>query len=66
MTRISFDWCDVNGVGQERFHVVTSSYYRDAHGVIIVYDVTSRNSFGHVSYWLGRCSLALDHYRSAI
>jgi GTPase SAR1 family protein len=36
--------------------VVTSSYYRDAHGVMIVYDVTAPASFGHVKYWLGRCT----------
>ena len=39
--------------GQERFRTLTSSYYRGAQGVILVYDVTSRESFDNLqSVWL--------------
>ncbi|XP_030064740.1 ras-related protein Rab-35 isoform X2 [Microcaecilia unicolor] len=38
--------------GQERFRTITSTYYRNTHGVIIVYDVTSPESFVNVKRWL--------------
>lgn len=39
--------------GQERFRTLTSSYYRGAHGVILVYDVCSRSSFDNLlAVWM--------------
>ena len=38
--------------GQERFRTITSAYYRGADGIIMVFDVTSVESFDHVNDWL--------------
>ncbi|EHB04401.1 Ras-related protein Rab-44 [Heterocephalus glaber] len=38
--------------GQERYHSVTRQLLRKADGVVLMYDITSRESFAHVRYWL--------------
>ncbi|CAI0462156.1 unnamed protein product [Linum tenue] len=50
ISTIGVDFWDT--AGQERFRTITSSYYRGAHGIIIVYDVTDEESFNNVKTWL--------------
>ncbi|KAF9915302.1 hypothetical protein BX616_006463 [Lobosporangium transversale] len=47
--------------GQERFRTLTSSYYRGAQGVILVYDVSNRDSFNDLQTWFNE----LDTYCSS-
>ncbi|XP_062450188.1 ras-related protein Rab-42 [Rhea pennata] len=37
--------------GQERFRSITRSFYRSAAGALLVFDVTNRASFEHVTEW---------------
>jgi Ras-related protein Rab-18 len=37
--------------GQERFRTLSNSYYRGAHGVILVYDISNRDSFLAMERW---------------
>lgn len=39
--------------GQDRFRTITSTYYKGVHGVLLVYDVTDRDSFDNMQYWMG-------------
>ena len=40
--------------GQERFRTITSAYYKGAHGIIMVYDVTAESSFKDITdFWTG-------------
>ncbi|EFA83924.1 Rab GTPase [Heterostelium album PN500] len=38
--------------GQERFRAVTRSYYRGAAGALLVYDITRRITYNHLTNWL--------------
>ena len=38
--------------GQERFKNITASYYRGGNGVLVVYDITDRESFDNLNSWL--------------
>eukprot|EP01129_Flabellula_baltica_P013544 TRINITY_DN6308_c0_g1_i1.p1 TRINITY_DN6308_c0_g1~~TRINITY_DN6308_c0_g1_i1.p1 ORF type:complete len:193 (-),score=32.86 TRINITY_DN6308_c0_g1_i1:8-586(-) len=40
--------------GQERFRTVVASYYRNANGYILVFDVTRRETFDNLDYWINQ------------
>lgn len=37
--------------GQERFRTIVSSYYRGAHGIMVVFDITNKESFENIPMW---------------
>ena len=38
--------------GQEQFRSVTLSYYRGSDGILLIYDITNRESFDNVEKWM--------------
>jgi Ras-related protein Rab-1A len=38
--------------GQERFRSISVNYFKSAHGFLIVYDITNRNSFNNLNSWI--------------
>lgn len=38
--------------GQERFRALTRTYYRNAKAIVIVYDITNRQSFENAKVWI--------------
>jgi len=46
--------------GQERFRTITKNYYRGANAVVIVYDVTDKQSFEMVSSWVNEINSQVE------
>lgn len=46
--------------GQDRFRSIVRSYYRGAAGALLVYDITRRDSFDHISNWLNEARTNAD------
>ncbi len=42
--------------GQERYKDIVSSYFRHAHGFMLVYDITDMESFENLNSWLNKIS----------
>ncbi len=38
--------------GQEKYRAIASAYYKNAHGAILVYDVTNKQSYENCERWL--------------
>ncbi|KAI9797544.1 MAG: hypothetical protein M1833_005455 [Piccolia ochrophora] len=47
--------------GQERFRTLSTSYYRGAHGIILVYDISSRDNFLSMSSWFDEAEANAMH-----
>lgn len=47
--------------GQERYASISLSYVRGSHGVILVYDVTNRESFDRVQFWNAQVQSRVQH-----
>ena len=46
--------------GQERFRTITTSYFRGAHGILLVFDLTDKGSYQSIQAWLGEIQKNAD------
>ena len=52
--------------GQERFHSITKNIYRNANGVLFVYDITNQESFNNIKNWIKDLQNVGNDIKSAI
>ena len=52
--------------GQERFQSVTKAYYRGAHGVVMMYDISQEESFIAVKSWINSIQDNMDEMPAAM
>ena len=38
--------------GQEKFRTITQNYYKGAHGILLVYDITNESTFSTLKNWM--------------
>jgi GTPase SAR1 family protein len=50
--------------GQERFRTITTSYFRGAQGILLVYDVTDRQTFSSIRNWVAQIQMVSHHPHS--
>ena len=43
--------------GQERYRSITNAYYRGAEGILIVFDVTKKESFENIQNWINEVTV---------
>mmetsp|Transcript_24794 Transcript_24794/g.17499 ORF Transcript_24794/g.17499 Transcript_24794/m.17499 type:complete len:82 (+) Transcript_24794:254-499(+) len=46
--------------GQERYRAIANAYYRQAVGVLVVYDITERTTFENLDRWLNEIRTHAD------
>ena len=64
---LSLSLCQIwDTAGQERFRTITTSYFRGAQGILLVYDVTDRGSFQAIKTWVEEIERNADKHVNKI
>ena len=53
-------------LGQERFGTLTNSYYKGSDGILLVYDITNRESFDSIQMWIDTVKSELIDFKTYV
>ncbi len=54
----------IDTAGQERFRAITKNYYKEGDGILLLYDVTNRETFKNVESWIGNIEESLGNHKN--
>ena len=55
-----FDISLFDTAGQEKFRSITFNYYKGSDGILLLYDITNRNTFDNIELWVDSIKEAID------
>ena len=61
----SFEISLFDTAGQERFRSITKTYIKGSDGIILIYDITNRETFEHIESWLGSIKEILSDWKTS-
>ena len=61
----SFEISLFDTAGQERFRSITKNYIKGSDGIILIYDITNRDSFEHIEIWLQNIKEILSDWKTS-
>jgi small GTP-binding protein len=64
VTTKPFDISLVDTAGQERFKSITKTYYKESDGILLLYDVTNKESFTNVTNWISSIYETLGNHEN--
>ena len=51
--------------GQERYRSITKNYFKGSDGIILIYDITNKESFKHVEVWFHNIKEVLSDWKTS-
>ena len=54
----------IDTAGQEKFRAITSSYLKGYHGLLLIYDITDKNTFDNVEEWINSIQESISQDKS--
>lgn len=55
----------IDTAGQERFRAITKTYFKGSDGILLLYDVTNKETFNNVSVWIDSIHEAIGEHKNS-